>query len=460
MEQFKQTSLFDFFNSDNENAIQKRRIANIEESNFQLRRENDELRRIAYGENNDSFIQNSNPLMKVKNEKKKAVKFSLNEKYKAIQEYEKVRKFKTVAKYFKADTSSIKNWVKNKDQIVKEMIEGRKNNYRIKGGGRKIFDEEIDMHLYNYILEQRKNKVPLSQKRLIEYAKSTFKSSDLQFSKGFLQKFLARHNLVYRVTSNKTYIDKNVINEKIVKFYEDLKFYLYKNPEIKYFANVDETRIILDTVPRKTIEFKGQKHVNCITTNSENIAFTVVLACVNNGKKFRPLVIFPGSGKILSKTLKSESVAFCFNNLKNNSFMTSDTWKYWLTEIFEKETSETERREILLFLDNAKVHYSYKVGNSRLYYLPAGTTSQLQPLDISVNSPFKNFIKDCWENYISENFNKITKSGYVQKVPKQVFLNWIKSAWEEISTSTVTSGFRQIIANLGENVLGEDMEIC
>lgn len=64
-------------------------------------------------------------------------------------------------------------------------------------------------------------------------------------------------------------------------------------------------------------------------------------------------------------------------------------------EVFEKYLKElnvqmqSEKRKILLFLDNASSHPNLQFSNVKLVFLPPCTTSKLQPLDAGIIANFK-----------------------------------------------------------------------
>lgn len=81
-----------------------------------------------------------------------------------------------------------------------------------------------------------------------------------------------------------------------------------------------------------------------------------------------------------------------------NSWCTSDIFKFWLKEIYIKYQLSTKKNCLLIY-NQAPSHKKDEIiaymNNNNLNYLfiPAGLTSKLQPLDISVNKVFKNSYK-------------------------------------------------------------------
>ena len=80
---------------------------------------------------------------------------------------------------------------------------------------------------------------------------------------------------------------------------------------------------------------------------------------------------------------------------------------------------KTEKRKILLFLDNAGSHPDIKLLNIQLQYLPPNTTSELQPLDAGVIANFKvNYRKLLLQNILIE----IENCSNVSELAKNVTL--------------------------------------
>ena len=109
-----------------------------------------------------------------------------------------------------------------------------------------------------------------------------------------------------------------------------------------------------------------------------------------------------------------------------------------------------DKKKCLLIYDQAPSHKNDEIiaymNNNNLNYLfiPAGLTSKLQPLDISVNKVFKNSYKKKYTEYVvtqSENF-----FNGVKKPSRDDILNWIDEIWygkNFVKKITIVNGFRK-----------------
>ena len=81
---------------------------------------------------------------------------------------------------------------------------------------------------------------------------------------------------------------------------------------------------------------------------------------------------------------------------------------------------------------------------SKVAIIPAGLTSKLQPLDVTVNRSFKSKLRKKWEDWIINEYENIkrTKSNNMKATDWDTIFEWIVSSWEEINISTILNGFR------------------
>ena len=76
--------------------------------------------------------------------------------------------------------------------------------------------------------------------------------------------------------------------------------------------------------------------------------------------------------------------------------------KLWLEKVWSKCPGDLLKKLSLLVCDQFKAHVTESTKSlatklkTHLAVIPGGLTSQLQPLDVSVNKPFKGFMHEEW----------------------------------------------------------------
>ena len=114
-------------------------------------------------------------------------------------------------------------------------------------------------------------------------------------------------------------------------------------------------------------------------------------------------------------------------------------------------------RNILLFIDNAGCHPSdlrCKFSNIKICFLPANTTSKLQPLDLGIIQNFKVHYRNLFLKYVLAKIDQSASSKEVSKsVNVLVAIRWVAVAWSQVKEETIRKCFHKA------GILGADMSV-
>ena len=66
-------------------------------------------------------------------------------------------------------------------------------------------------------------------------------------------------------------------------------------------------------------------------------------------------------------------------------------------------------------------------------FVPAGTTSMVQPVNVIFNRPFKEAIDAMANSHVQENLEDYVRGRITASERRILFTTWVGKAWEEIS---------------------------
>ena len=108
--------------------------------------------------------------------------------------------------------------------------------------------------------------------------------------------------------------------------------------------------------------------------------------------------------------------------------MTEEVFSEYIDSIIMKRAETIFSPPSLLIMDQATPHKTEVVqciNNMQSLLLPAGCTLLVQPLDVSLNMPFKSYMREFWKNWIDlpEDQHVLIKQGKRQRVSKTKSFN-------------------------------------
>ena len=152
--------------------------------------------------------------------------------------------------------------------------------------------------------------------------------------------------------------------------------------DLGHIGNMDETPMTFDLPGNRTVNQIGVKTVMVRTTGHEKTHFTVVLSCMANVVKLKPVVIF--KHKTLPKGAKFQSGVIVQAHPKG--WMDNDGTKDWLRRMWNTRPGVMHAKRSMLVWDMFRAHVTDDVKASAkslkkdLAVIPGGLTSVLQDL--------------------------------------------------------------------------------
>lgn len=283
---------------------------------------------------------------------------------------------------------TISNILSRKDEIFRTFKDGN-----LKGkSNRSIKMPQLDKEIENYIDSMSDKNIPINRAAVILYAKvvanKKYKMNELpakdqiKFSDGWLSNVFKRIGVKCRHMygeNNSVNLDSPNIIEVLKKIEQLLEPY-----DLKDIMNFDETGLYYEQQPTRTISKKpigGSK-------KSKN-RFTVGFVTNYDGSyKGHPIVIgrrkTPGAATkkpaLYRKTTSVGQSHYVEYHSSPSAWMTTEIFKKYIKHL--NASFVYANRKVALLVGNASVHkLKMEFNNIKLVFLPANTTSKLQPLD-------------------------------------------------------------------------------
>ena len=105
----------------------------------------------------------------------------------------------------------------------------------------------------------------------------------------------------------------------------------------------------------------------------------------------------------------------------------------WIKTVWKKFGGLSRKRSLLVW-DSFRAHLSKPVKkrlkeiNTHQAVIPGGLTSILQPLDVCINKPFKDYLRATWTKWMSHGDHQFTQTGRKKKASLELICQWILDA--------------------------------
>ncbi|GFS75306.1 pogo transposable element with KRAB domain [Trichonephila clavipes] len=259
----------------------------------------------------------------------------------------------------------------------------------------------LEESIANWVLENHQNGLIVTRNSVRLFAlrwskKNANESKNFKATFSWCSRFMARNNLVLREKTKVSQLLPKEVDNKFQMYI--IGFRKQKKYLLSHIGNMDETPVTFGMIGNKTIDMKGTKTIHKKTTRHKKSHFTVVLSCLADDTKLKPMVIF--KRKTVPKSNFTKSI---FIHVHDKGWMDENGVKLWIKNIWQRHPGVIRNLQSLLVWDMFR---SYLTDNTKklltecntdIAVIPGGLKSLVQPLDVCINKPFKQNLKRQWK---------------------------------------------------------------
>ena len=213
---------------------------------------------------------------------------------------------------------------------------------------------------------------------------------------------------------------------------------------------MDETACFWQALPDKGFSQKG-KQCKGGKKSKKRITVTFIVNAAG-GKEGKPIVIWKSENPRCLKWFDKSLLPVEYYS-QSKSWMSGEILESVLTKLNHRLASTS--RKVLLLMDNAGCHpedLKDKFSNIKIIFLPANTTSRLQPLDLGIIQSFKVHYRQMLLQYVLARIDQWdSATDVVKTVNILVAIRWVALAWVEVNSETILKCLRKA------GILGTDM---
>ena len=373
--------------------------------------------------------------------------YSREKKLSVVAWYEKNgRNVSATARHFDVAPKRVRDWRDSKEKIEKQAV-----GSRAAGRGRTSFYPLMEKRLYDEFAKNRREGRKIKRWWFMAEAKELMKEmhphvTAFKYSEHWFKRFRVRFNQSFRRATHVAQKAPEALSNTIAGFHRRL----HDVRESGVFAaadigNMDQTPLPFILDDGTTYNQRGEKEIWCVSGPSglDKRQCTVQLTAFADGvNRVRPLIIFRGQGKRLAKKEKDAWDGHVRVMFQENAWCDGAVMKEWVSSewgnVFTNKPSPGSSGKILV----ADMHRAQQIHEvvdmlrqrkTTMVAIPAGCTSRIQPLDVSLNKPFKDAVRQEHERHQHANLELYT-TGKISASERRVLITkWVAKAWQKIS---------------------------
>jgi len=170
-----------------------------------------------------------------------------------------------------------------------------------------------------------------------------------------------------------------------------------------------------------------------------------MLAANDGGRKLPPLLILKLETLPKSEAFPKDVIV----RAQEKGWMTEELMLEWLKIVWGCRPRAFLDQTSMLVLDTFRGHLTDSVKNqlrkmkTELVAIPGEMTSVLQPMDVSVNKPFKDRLRQQYLTWIADPARELTETGKIKHAAPSEVAQWVSAAWKAIPESINVRSFKK-----------------
>jgi DDE superfamily endonuclease len=383
--------------------------------------------------------------------------FTLSDKLKILAEWDILGTAKTCKK-FTIVKAQLRCWNRNRARL---RDEARPRRVHLGGGGRpSTIPIAIQRDLVQFFDYRRgENRRVTTMVLLVELRciYVPFQAVRTDIAKRRLYRVLRNNQIVLRRTTHVAQsrrIEPGKMRDWIVCLNEYRMIYRIPFANI---ANFDETNVFWSPDAATTLNRAGARTVTVGGASSSN-RVTAMIGVTASGHQFPPFLIFTGKrsqhGRIIADLSRANrenrdtgtnTIGYpndCYYEVQASGWMDQEIMLIWVERIW-RPWAIAQNGFTLLILDEFSAHMTEAVKvaiancNTLILYVPGGYTSKLQTMDVGLNKPFKDGLRDNYYGWMDG-----VELG--AKPTRQLVSTWISNTWQAMKDTTISNTWNKI----------------
>ena len=307
-------------------------------------------------------------------------------------------------------------------------------------------DKDIEQALLRFYNWAKTKNIPMNGPMLMEKANQIAEEAGVEFhaTDGWFARWKKRNGLVFVTLQGESAEADTISADEFLK---------NKWPELKHqfnsrdIFNADETGVYFRALPDSTYVKKDAKKTarGCKTAKDR---LTALVICSLEGEKLPLLVIGQSkSPRCFKNVRRMPNVVY---EASKNAWIIGEIWQRYLRNL--DLDMGRQKRKILLLVDNCSAHVKVPdLKNVTLVFLPANTTSVLQPCDMGIIRTMKGYFRSLIrqkilqliEEIASDDSDSCSAHEVIKKVNILQAMDMLEQAWKLVKNTTVVNCWKK-----------------